>query len=299
MRPEVLFVCVHNAGRSQMAAALLAHHGGDRVRVRSAGSMHADQVNPAVVQAMAEWGVDLSAEIPTKLSDEAVGASDVVVTMGCGDACPVYPGKRYLNWELPDPAGRPVAGIRPIRDEIDTRVRALLAELVGSSPVRVALRPMAGADAAAVLAIYAAGIDTGDATFETEPPDWARFCADKLADHRLVATDLVSGEVLGWATLSPVSDRCAYAGVAENAVYVHPAARGRGVGEALLRALVGGAEQAGIWTVQTGIFPENTASVALHEKVGFRVVGRRERLGRHRGVWRDVLLLERRSLLVQ
>jgi L-amino acid N-acyltransferase YncA/protein-tyrosine-phosphatase len=299
MTPEVLFVCVHNAGRSQMAAALLAHHGGNRVRVRSAGSMPADQVNPAVVQAMAEWGVDLSAEIPTKLSDEAVEASDVVVTMGCGDACPAYPGKRYLNWELPDPAGRTVTEIRPIRDDIDTRVRALLAELEGSSAVEVNIRPMVDADAAAVLAIYAAGIQTGNATFETETPDWRRFCADKLAEHRLVATDTQSGEVLGWAALSPVSDRCAYAGVAENAVYVHPAARGRGIGRALLRALVTGADAAGIWTVQTGIFPENAASVALHEKVGFRVVGRRERLGRHRGVWRDVLLLERRSPLVQ
>lgn len=164
--------------------------------------------------------------------------------------------------------------------------------------MEVTVRPMTDADAAEVLAIYAAGIDTGDATFETEAPDWARFCAGKLADHRLVAADPSSGEVLGWAALSPVSDRCAYAGVAENAVYVHPAARGRGVGEALLRALVAGAEQAGIWTVQTGTFPENAASVALHQKVGFRVVGRRERLGRHRGVWRDVLLLERRSPVI-
>jgi arsenate reductase (thioredoxin) len=129
--PEVLFVCVHNAGRSQMAAALLAHHGGDRVRVRSAGSLPADQINPVVVQALAELGLDASAEVPRKLSDEAVEASDVVVTMGCGDACPVYPGKRYLTWELPDPAGRPLAEIRPIRDEIDIRVQALLSELVG------------------------------------------------------------------------------------------------------------------------------------------------------------------------
>ncbi|MFZ5870295.1 MAG: arsenate reductase ArsC [Actinomycetota bacterium] len=129
--PEVLFVCVHNAGRSQMAAALLQHHGGDRVRVRSAGSAPAAVVNPAVVEAMDELGIDLRREVPKKLTDEAVEASDVVITMGCGDACPFYPGKRYLDWELDDPAGKGVDDVRPIRDEIDRRVRALLAELDG------------------------------------------------------------------------------------------------------------------------------------------------------------------------
>jgi L-amino acid N-acyltransferase YncA len=165
--------------------------------------------------------------------------------------------------------------------------------------VSVPVRPMIDADAAAVLAIYQAGIDTGQATFETVAPDWVGFCAGKLPDHRLVATDPDTGDVLGWTALSPVSDRCAYAGVAENAVYVHPDARGREVGQSLLGALVTGAERAGIWTVQCGIFPENAASLALHAKVGFRVVGRRERLGRHHGVWRDVLLLERRSPLIR
>ena len=127
--PEVLFVCVHNAGRSQMAAGLLDRYAGGKVRVRSAGSTPADQINPAVLQAMAEFGVDLSKEFPKPLSDEAVRAADVVITMGCGDACPIYPGKRYLDWDLPDPAGRSLEEVRPIRDEIDRRVRALLAEL--------------------------------------------------------------------------------------------------------------------------------------------------------------------------
>ncbi|HTI26493.1 MAG TPA: arsenate reductase ArsC [Kutzneria sp.] len=127
--PEVLFVCVHNAGRSQMAAALLHHHAAGSVVVRSAGSAPADTVNPAVVAAMAEVGLDLSREFPKPLTDDAVRAADVVITMGCGDACPVYPGKRYLNWELADPAGQDVAHVRPIRDEIDRRVRGLLAEL--------------------------------------------------------------------------------------------------------------------------------------------------------------------------
>ena len=128
--PEVLFVCIHNAGRSQMAAALLDHHARGAVRVRSAGSAPADTVNPAVLAAMEELGLDLSKEFPKPLTTEAVEAADVVITMGCGDTCPVFPGKRYLDWQLDDPAGKTLEDVRPIRDEIDTRVRRLLAELV-------------------------------------------------------------------------------------------------------------------------------------------------------------------------
>ena len=131
--PEVLFVCVHNAGRSQMAAALLDHHAEGRAVVRSAGSTPAKEINPAVVAAMAEIGLDLSKEFPKPLTTEAVEGSDVVVTMGCGDACPVFPGKRYIDWELPDPAGKSVKEVERIRDEIDQRVRQLLSELVGAS----------------------------------------------------------------------------------------------------------------------------------------------------------------------
>lgn len=127
--PEVLFVCVHNAGRSQMAAAFLRHLAGDRVVVRSAGSMPADRVNPAVVEVMAERGIELGDVTPKKLSADQVAASDVVVTMGCGDACPIMPGKRYLDWELSDPAGRGMADIRPVRDEIERLVRNLLDDL--------------------------------------------------------------------------------------------------------------------------------------------------------------------------
>jgi protein-tyrosine-phosphatase len=131
--PEVLFVCVHNAGRSQMAAGLLHHHGAGAVRVRSAGSAPADEINPAVREAMAEIGLDISQEFPKKLTTDAVEAADVVITMGCGDACPVFPGKRYLDWELEDPAGQGIDAVRPIRDEIDRRVRELLAELLGTT----------------------------------------------------------------------------------------------------------------------------------------------------------------------
>ncbi|MDP9387743.1 MAG: arsenate reductase ArsC [Actinomycetota bacterium] len=128
--PMVLFVCVHNAGRSQMAAALLDHHAQGRVHVRSAGSEPADRINPAVLAVMEELGVDLSSALPKRLTDEAARDADVIVTMGCGDACPVHPGKRYLDWQLDDPAGKSVDEVRSIRDEIDRRVRALLAELV-------------------------------------------------------------------------------------------------------------------------------------------------------------------------
>ncbi|MFI1972550.1 phosphotyrosine protein phosphatase [Streptomyces cinnamoneus] len=129
-KPSVLFVCVHNAGRSQMGAAFLTHLGAGRIEVRSAGSAPADTVNPAVVEAMREVGVDIAARTPKLLTTEAVQASDVVITMGCGDACPVFPGKRYLDWKLDDPAGQGVEAVRPIRDEIERRVRSLLVELL-------------------------------------------------------------------------------------------------------------------------------------------------------------------------
>jgi protein-tyrosine-phosphatase len=131
--PEVLFVCIHNAGRSQMAASLLDHHAKGRVHVRSAGSAPADRINPVVAAAMDEWGMDLSREFPKPLTDEFVKAADVVITMGCGDACPIYPGKRYEDWEFQDPAGQPVEVVRRIRDDIDTRVQQLLTELVPAS----------------------------------------------------------------------------------------------------------------------------------------------------------------------
>jgi arsenate reductase len=130
-RPSVLFVCVHNAGRSQMAAGWLRHLAGDSVEVRSAGSLPGDRVNPAAVEAMAEAGIDISDQRPKVLTTESVEASDVVITMGCGDACPILPGKRYLDWQLEDPAGKGVESVRPIRDEIEARIRVLIAELGG------------------------------------------------------------------------------------------------------------------------------------------------------------------------
>jgi len=158
------------------------------------------------------------------------------------------------------------------------------------------IEPMTEAHAAAVLAIYQAGIAEGDATFETQAPAWPEFTAARLPAYRYVARD--GADVLGWVAVSPVSSRCVYAGVVEHSVYVHPAARGRGAGRQLLDTLITSTEAAGIWTIQSGIFPENTASVALHHALGFRDVGLRERIGQHYGRWRDVLLLERRSPLI-
>ena len=152
---------------------------------------------------------------------------------------------------------------------------------------------MAGAHAAAVLAIYQAGIEEGNATFETRAPGWAEFTAARLPAHRFVA--ITGGEVAGWVAASAVSGRCVYAGVIEHSVYVRPAARGRGNARRLLDALIASTEAAGIWTIQSGIFPENTASLALHRAAGFRIVGTRERIGQHHGRWRDVILIERRS----
>jgi arsenate reductase len=131
-KPSVLFVCVHNAGRSQMAAGFLTQLGGDRVEVRSAGSIPGDQVNPSAVAAMAEVGIDISAQTPTILTTDAVQASDVVITMGCGDACPIFPGRRYLDWDLEDPAGQGIEAVRPIRDRIKARVQVLLSELLAA-----------------------------------------------------------------------------------------------------------------------------------------------------------------------
>lgn len=152
---------------------------------------------------------------------------------------------------------------------------------------------MSDAHTDAVLAIYQAGIDEGNATFETRAPGWQAFSAARLPGHRYVAVD--AGRVVGWVAVSPVSSRPAYAGVVEHSVYVDPDARGKGVGRLLLSALIASTEAAGIWTIQSGIFPENNASLVLHRSAGFRVVGTRERMGQHHGRWRDVVLIERRS----
>lgn len=156
----------------------------------------------------------------------------------------------------------------------------------------VVVTAMSPDDWGAVRAIYEEGIATGDATFESEAPDWEAWDAAHLRQHRVVAR--IGDSIVGWAAASPVSERCVYAGVAETSVYVAAQARGGGVGHGLMSALIESTESAGIWTLQTGIFPENEISLRLHKACGFRVVGTRERIGQHRGRWRDVILLERR-----
>ncbi|MFD8382376.1 GNAT family N-acetyltransferase [Streptomyces sp. NPDC059679] len=164
----------------------------------------------------------------------------------------------------------------------------------GASSSSAVVVPLTAEHAEQVLAIYQAGIDEGNATFETTAPSWEAFDAAKLTEHRFAALD-EDGVVLGWVAATKVSDRCTYAGVVEHSVYVHPAARGRGIASALLKSLINSTEAAGIWTIQSGIFPENTASLVVHQRAGFRVIGTRERIGRHHGLWRDVVLIERRS----
>lgn len=177
---------------------------------------------------------------------------------------------------------------------VDSRERTVSS----TGPVCVTIRPMTSTDADQVLAIYQAGLDTGDASFETTAPPWTEFDAGRLPRHRFVAADTATGRLLGWAAATAVSSRRVYAGVVEHSVYVHPGAHNRGVGTALLQALIGSTEAAGIWTIQSGIFPENTASLALHHRAGFRTVGTRERIGQHHGRWRDVVLLERRATTI-
>jgi L-amino acid N-acyltransferase YncA/DNA-binding transcriptional ArsR family regulator len=220
-----------------------------------------------------------------RLNEACVGSFPTATDLVVGRAAPAPAGvftARVL------PPGLPTA----VPDGLTTAPPDAMTTVL---PAGVTIRPMVNDDAAQVLAIYQAGLDSGEASFETSAPSWADFDAARLPGHRLVAADHTSGKVLGWAAVSPVSDRYVYGGVVEHSIYVAPAAQRRGVGAALLRALIRSTAAAGIWTIQSGIFPENTASLRLHEKAGFRVVGIRKRIGRHYGRWRDVLLLERRT----
>ena len=171
----------------------------------------------------------------------------------------------------------------------------MASEQIQSGPRPVLIRPMTAADADRVLAIYQAGLDGGQASFETRAPRWAEFDAARLPGHRYVAADAATERVLGWVAASATSARPVYAGVVAHSVYVDPAQQGLGVGLALLAELIASTEAAGIWTIQSGVFPENGASLRLHQRAGFRVVGTRKRVGRHYGQWRDTVLIERRS----
>jgi L-amino acid N-acyltransferase YncA/2-polyprenyl-3-methyl-5-hydroxy-6-metoxy-1,4-benzoquinol methylase len=185
--------------------------------------------------------------------------------------------------------------ITPAADAGGGLSAAIIQAVRPAAPDGVLIRPLRAADADQVLAVYQAGLDTGQASFEVIAPAWEAFDAARLPRHRHVAVDAASGRVIGWVAASSVSNRSVYAGVIEHGVYVDPAYHGRGIGRALLAALIASSEDAGIWTIQSGVFPENSASLRLHERAGFQVVGTRERVGCHHGRWRDVLLIERRS----
>jgi len=192
-------------------------------------------------------------------------------------------------------AGFTRVSVTPTGDAAGGLFLAVIRAVRPAAPDGVLIRPMRAGDARGVMAVYQAGLDTGLASFETAAPSWQEFDAVKLPLHRHVAASTATGQVLGWTAAWPVSVRRAYAGVIEHSIYVDPRHHGRGIGGALLAALIASSEDAGIWTVQSGVFPENTASLALHERAGFRVVGVRERVGCHHGRWRDVVAIERRS----
>ena len=260
--------------------------------------------------------VNLSADKPRVLAEAfrvlrpggRLGVTDVIAD---GDADPglraeaerrtgcaagTVTAAQYLDQLLA--AGFTGISITPAADVGDGQFSAVIQAVRPAAPDGTLIRPMRAADAGEVLAVYQAGLDTGQASFETAAPTWEAFDGGKLPLHRHVAADIGTGRVLGWVAASPVSSRRVYAGVIEHSVYVHLGHQGRGIGQALLGALIASSEDAGIWTIQSGVFPENTASLRLHERAGFRAVGVRERVGCHHGQWRDTVLIERRSRVV-
>jgi len=193
--------------------------------------------------------------------------------------------------------GTGLAATQPAGEQLLSAIIRATKPAVAHEVPAVRVIPMTAEHGPAVLAIYQTGLDSGDASFETTAPTWTAWDTNHLTKHRFVAVDQDS-RVLGWVAASPVSSRCVYAGVVEHSVYVAPTEQGNGVGLTLLRALIDSTEAGGVWTIQSGVFPENTASLALHERAGFRRIGVREGIGSHHGRWRDVVAIERRSALV-
>ena len=226
-------------------------------------------------------------------ADDADPAQLRLTEQGTGCAAGTVTAAQYRDQLLA--AGFTRIRITPAADAEGGLIPVVVQAERPAAPDGVRIRPMLAADAEQVLAVYQAGLDTGQASFEVTAPSWEAFDAGKLPLHRHVAADTATGRVLGWVAALPVSSRCVYAGVIEHSVYVDPGQRERGIGRALLDALIASSEDAGIWTIQSGVFPENAASLRLHERAGFRIVGVRERVGRHHGRWRDTVLIERRS----
>ncbi len=261
-RPVVLFLCVHNAGRSQMAAALVARHAGDKLVIHSAGSDPRETLNPAVVVAMAELGIDISDERPKKLTDEMAHEANVIVTMGCGDACPVYRGKRYVDWELPDPAGKSIEEVRQIRDDIDTKVKALVAELL-----RVHVRRVDSTEWPTVRAVRLRALqDSPDAfssSYEEEvhrPDDWWAEAMTRLVWFVAQEEEAVVGVVAGM----PLGDHPEVI-----SLWVDPRHRGVGVSDALLAAVRAWAEAHGAVGLCLAVAENNHVARLFYERAGF------------------------------
>jgi arsenate reductase (thioredoxin) len=299
VKRRVLFLCTHNSARSQMAEGFLRALAGDRFEVASAGT-EARGVNPMAVQAMAEAGVDLSRHT-SKTLDRFVGEPwDYVITVcdSANEACPVFPAATTrLHWSFDDPSSmrgseaERLAVFRRIRDEIKTKLESWL----GQTRSGIITRLATAADAAAIASIYNEGIADRIATFETEPRAAEAIAAqltDKGDRYPSVVADR-DGQVIAWATAGPYRNRPAYVGVAEHSVYVARAARGTGAGRAALDALCQAYGERGFWKLVSRIFPENTASLALHERCGFRVVGVYHRHGKLGDEFRDCVIVEK------
>lgn len=299
MKCRVLFLCTHNSARSQMAEGFLRALAGERFEAASAGT-EARGVNPLAVRVMAESGVDISGHT-SKTLDRFIGDPwDRVITVceGANEACPIFPAAATrLHWSFDDPSAASgteaerLAVFRRVRDAIKATIVSWLARTTGAISTRLAT----AADAEAIAAIYNEGIADGIATFETEPRTAERIVA-QLADKRDRYPTVVverAGRVIAWASAGAYRTRPAYAGVAEHSVYVARAARGVGAGRAALEALCRAYAERGFWKIVSRIFPENTASLALHERCGFRVVGVYQRHGKLGDEFRDCVIVEK------
>jgi thioredoxin type arsenate reductase len=298
MHARVLFLCTHNSARSQMAEGILRSLAGDRFEVGSAGT-EATRVHPLAIRAMQEIGIDLSPHTSKTVDALCDRPWDYVITVcdRANERCPLFPGQTVrLHWSFEDPSqargteDQRLDAFRRVRDQIHARLEAWL-----TARTNLTTRPATRADAAAIARIYNQGIEERMATFETEPRSASQIEAQLAEKGDRYPTIVVErdGEILAWAGAGPYRTREAYAGVAEHSVYTAREARGAGAGRAALDALICEYESRGFWKLVSRIFPENRASLVLHERAGFRVVGVYRRHGRLDGAWRDCVIVER------
>jgi len=303
MRLRVLFLCTHNSARSQMAEGFLRHLAGERFEVASAGT-EATRVHPLAIRAMHEAGIDLSSHTSKTLDSVAARPWNYVITVcdSANERCPLFPGQTVrLHWSFDDPSqatgseDQRLATFRRVRDQIRAQLEAWLPSLDARGRSALTTRVATPDDAAAIARIYNQGIDERIATFETEPRTTAQIQAQLAERAGRYPTVVVErdGAVIAFAGAGPYRSREAYAGVAEHSVYTAREARGAGAGREALEALIREYESRGFWKLVSRIFPENRASLLLHERAGFRVVGVYRRHGRVDGAWRDCVIVER------